>query len=121
MAISTVSMPGKIKSSRRIILLHLLPGTLTVLLMLIAAPLLERMGFFPSLPILFVMIAPLLALGMLGFLYYEGKQLNGRFSLQGVVLYRDRPLPWWKVSGLTPRPNGKISTKEVDDGKTGSS
>ena len=70
------------------------------LLMLVSAPLLERLGLFPSLPVIFVVIAPLLAVGMLGFLYYQGKQLTGKLTLQGVVLYCDHTLPWWKVIGL---------------------
>lgn len=68
-----------------------------MLLMQISGPLLGRMGIFPSVPILFIFVAPLLILMQLGFLYYQGKQRNGKFSLQGIVLYRDDPMPWWKM------------------------
>jgi membrane protease YdiL (CAAX protease family) len=31
----------------------------------------------------------------LGYLYYQGKKLNGIFSLKGIVLYREK-MPWWQ-------------------------
>jgi uncharacterized protein len=43
----------------------------------------------------------MLILMQLGFLYYKGKQMNGRFSLKGVVLYRDNSMPWWKIVALS--------------------
>lgn len=79
------------------VVLHLLPGALAMLLMLIAAPLLKGIGIFPSVPILFIFVAPVLILMQLGFLYYKGRQLNGKFSLRGIVLYREEPMPWWKM------------------------
>jgi len=79
------------------VILHLFPGALAMLLMLIAGLLLERVGIFPSVPILFVFVAPVLILMQLGFLYYKGKRLNGEFSLRGIVLYRDEPMPWWRI------------------------
>jgi membrane protease YdiL (CAAX protease family) len=83
-----------------IIVLHLLPGALAMLLMLLAGALFERVGIFPSVPVLFVFVAPILVLGQLGFLYYKGRQLNGKLSLQGIVLYREEPMRWWKIVGL---------------------
>lgn len=82
------------------IVLHLLPGVLVMLLMLIASSLLKDIGFLPSVPVLFVFVAPFLILMQLGFLYYKGRQLNGKFSLRGIVLYRDNPMPWWKMIAL---------------------
>jgi uncharacterized protein len=82
------------------ILLHLLPGALTMLLMLLVSRLLPRFGIYPGLPVLFVFVAPALILMQLGFLYYQGKRLNGKFTLQGIVLYRDHPMPWWKTVSL---------------------
>jgi hypothetical protein len=84
----------------RMVSLHLLPGALAMLLMLGAGPLFKRIGIFPSVPILFIFVAPELMLMQLGFLYYKGKQLNGKFSLQGIVLYREEPMPCWKVLAL---------------------
>lgn len=82
------------------VVLHLLPGVLAMLLMLIASPLIQRSGVVPSVPVIFVFVAPVLILMQLGFLYYKGRQLNGKYSLQGIVLFRDEPMPWWKMIGL---------------------
>ena len=83
-----------------LIILHLLPGALLMLLMLLLAPQLKFIGLLPSLPVLFVFVAPLLVLGMLGFLYFKGRQYNGRLSLRGIVLYRDKPVNWWQTIGI---------------------
>lgn len=83
------------------IILHLLPGGLTMLLMLLVSLLLQRVGIYPGIPVLCVFVAPVLILMQLGFLYYQGKQLNGRYSLQGIVLYRDNLIPWWKIAALS--------------------
>jgi hypothetical protein len=48
-------------------------------------------------PILFVFVAPVLILMQLGYLYYKGWQQNSKLSLQGIVLYRNQPMPWWKT------------------------
>jgi membrane protease YdiL (CAAX protease family) len=82
------------------IILHLLPGALAMLLMLLTGSLLKWFGIFPSVPVLFACVAPALFLMQLGFLYDQGRRLNGRFSLQGIVLYRDHPMPWWKIFAL---------------------
>jgi membrane protease YdiL (CAAX protease family) len=81
--------------------LHLLPGALAMLLMLIAGFWLQRVGLLPSVPIIFSFVAPVLIIMQLGFLYYKGRQLNGKFSLQGIVLYRDHPMSWWKTIALS--------------------
>ena len=79
------------------VVLHLLPGALTMLFMLLTTLLLEGMGLHPSLPLLFIFVAPVLILMQLGFLFYKGWQLTGKLSLQGIVLLRDHTLPWWKI------------------------
>jgi membrane protease YdiL (CAAX protease family) len=81
----------------RMVVLHLLPGALVMLLMLSVSPLFRSIGLHPSVPVLFVFVAPLLILMQLGFLYYKGWQRNGKFSLQGIVLYRDEPMNWWRM------------------------
>jgi uncharacterized protein len=81
------------------IVLHLLSGAL-IMLLLLASPLLMRFGIYPGVPVLFVLVAPVLILMQLGYLYYQGRGLNGKFSLQGIVLYRDHPMPWWKMAAL---------------------
>lgn len=82
------------------IVLHLLPGALTMLLMLLVSRLLPRLGIYPGVPVLFVLVAPALIPMQLGYLYSQGKRLNGKYSLQGIVLYRNHPMPWWKIAAL---------------------
>ncbi|HLA07754.1 MAG TPA: CPBP family intramembrane glutamic endopeptidase [Anaerolineales bacterium] len=83
-----------------IVVLHLLPGALTMLFMLLATFLLKELRIPPSVPVLFVFVAPVLILMQLGFLLYKGWQLNGKLSLRGIVLYRDDTSPWWKLVAL---------------------
>ena len=83
------------------IALHLLPGLLFLPIFLIA-------GKFTDSLVLPKYLAPILiSFGLviipfeLGYLFHEGKKLNSRFSLQGVILYR-QPMLWWQyiVLGL---------------------
>lgn len=80
--------------------LHLLPGALILILYLASAPLVMRAGF----PSLFAMVGIGVTCG-LGFqlwhLYYEGKKLNGKWSLEGIVLNR-KPMPLWQYFVLVP-------------------
>ena len=76
------------------IVLHLLPGVLLLAFFVIARPIARDLG----LPLRF---APLLGAFLvlipveLGILFYEGKKRNGKFSLRGVVVYRER-IPFWQ-------------------------
>jgi membrane protease YdiL (CAAX protease family) len=79
------------------VVLHLIPGALTMLFMLLATSLLEEAGMPPSVPVLFVFVAPVLILIQLGFLFYKGWQMNGKLSLRGIVLYQDATMPRWKL------------------------
>jgi membrane protease YdiL (CAAX protease family) len=71
--------------------LHLLPGVLIVLFALIVGPLVISAGLplllVPSLWVLCVLIP-----FEVGYLLYQGKKRNGRFSLRGIILYRE-PMP----------------------------
>ena len=76
------------------ILLHLLPGLLITAGYFVLIGPLGRSGY-PSimalmLPIVFILI-PL----QLGYLLVQGKRINGRYSLQGVVSYR-QSIPTWQ-------------------------
>jgi uncharacterized protein len=76
------------------IVLHLLPGLLLLVFFIFVAPLARHLG----LPALFAwMLGTLLVLipFELGILFYEGKKRNGKFSLAGVVVYRER-IPLWQ-------------------------
>ena len=76
------------------IVLHLLPGLLLLVFFVSAAPLAKHLG----LPVLFAWMLGILLVLIpfeLGILLYEGKKRNGKFSLTGVVVYRER-LPLWQ-------------------------
>ena len=79
------------------LLLHVLPGALTTAAFLALKPLLDGSGAPPLLAFLLAVLLidlPVLLVVML----YEGKKLNGRFSLEGVVLYRVKVS--WKTFAL---------------------
>jgi membrane protease YdiL (CAAX protease family) len=82
------------------ILLHLLPGVLIALVFFSTAPLARQWQLPPFMAQCFADLAVLVP-GVLGYLYYQGYRANGRLSLAGVVLYRNR-LPWWQFAGLVP-------------------
>jgi len=76
------------------LLLHLLPGVLLLLFFILAVPIVKNLG----LPLRFAaMLGAILVLipFELGVLFYEGKKRNDRFSLRGVVVYRER-IPLWQ-------------------------
>jgi uncharacterized protein len=79
--------------------LHLLPGALAAGVMCCIAPLAERLGFPPLLAGFGVTGLLVITGFQLGYLFYEGRKRNGRLSLQGVVLYRQR-LPAWQILAL---------------------
>ena len=84
----------------RSIALHLLPGILTGAAFFLIVPLTQRNG----LPSLWAHgIADLLVIlpFIYGFLFYEGYKKNGRPSLDGVVLYREK-IPWWQYLVFVP-------------------
>ena len=74
--------------------LHLLPGVLTTILFLIAAPILFSLGYPSNFAFLLVGLFVLVPFE-LGFLFYQGKKRNGTLSLNGIVLYRE-PMPAWQ-------------------------
>ncbi len=76
------------------LLLHLLPGVLLLLFFVLAVPIVEHLGLplrFTAMLGVFLVLIPF----ELGVLFYEGKKRNGRFSLRGVVVYRER-IPLWQ-------------------------
>ena len=71
------------------ILLHITPGIITTAALLGIKPLIDHMGYPPLLAFLAAVIFVDIPL-MLGLMLLEGKKINGRFSFQGVVLYRNK-------------------------------
>jgi len=82
----------------RSIALHLLPGALILLFYIVAAPFAATIGF-PSGTAFFVSIGVVLVPFELGILLYEARRKNGKFSLKGIVLFRE-PMPWWQYVAL---------------------
>jgi membrane protease YdiL (CAAX protease family) len=73
-------------------LLHILPGILVTVALLVFKPLLDTSGYPPLLA--FLLSISLIDIPfMLGVMFNEGKKLNGSLSLEGVVLYRKK-VPW---------------------------
>jgi len=70
------------------LLLHVLPGALTTAAFLMLKPLLDGSGYPPLLAFLLAVLLIDLPV-LLGVMLYEGKGLNGRYSLDGVLLYRE--------------------------------
>jgi len=76
------------------IILHLLPGSLTTIIFIIAAPTLNALGYPSNFAFLLTALSFLIPFE-LGFLFYQGKKRNGTLSLNGIVLYRE-PMPAWQ-------------------------
>jgi len=77
--------------------LHVLPGALTTVSFLLFKPMHDSSGFPPLLAYLLAVLLVDLPV-LLGVMLYEGKKRNGRYSLEGVVLYRDKVS--WKTFAL---------------------
>ncbi len=69
------------------LLLHLLPGVLTAGGYFALIPLFRQWGY-PSMMAFMCAVVVILIPAELGYLLYQGKKKNGRFSLSGVVSYR---------------------------------
>lgn len=81
------------------IALHLVPGALIVAAyLLLAAPLVKAIGYpiFLAWAIALVVVLAPIQLGLL----WLGRKRNGRFSLRGVVGYRDKPIPRGKITAI---------------------
>lgn len=71
------------------ILLHIVPGVLVTVAFLVFKPLLDPTGYPPLLA--FLLAISLIDIPfMVGVMLNEGKKLNGRFGLEGVVLFREK-------------------------------
>ena len=78
-------------------LLHIIPGLATTLAFIILKPLLDSSGYPPLLAFLLAVLLVDLPL-LVGIMLREGKRQNGRFSLDGVVQYREKVS--WKTFTL---------------------
>jgi membrane protease YdiL (CAAX protease family) len=67
--------------------LHLFPGLLALAVFTLIARPVESLGY-PSMMPWLISVSLTLIPFELGYLYYQGRQRNGRLSLDGVILYR---------------------------------
>lgn len=82
------------------VILHLLPGILILAFFVVFTPLLTEKGF-PTLFCLFLAVAVVLIPFELGYILYKARRKNKSFSLNGIVLYRQK-LPLWQYFALIP-------------------
>ena len=78
-------------------LLHVLPGAITTVAFLVLRPILDGSGYPPLLAFLLAVLLVDLPI-LLGVMLAEGKKLTGCYSLQGVILYRQKVS--WKTFAL---------------------
>ncbi len=79
--------------------LHVLPGVVVLGIYLLGIPLVRSWGF-PEEVAKYMFALPLGVIALqLGFLLYLGKRRSGRFTLEGIVLYRE-PMPVWQYAVL---------------------
>jgi membrane protease YdiL (CAAX protease family) len=81
-------------STTQSVILHLLPGILVGCFFLLARQPVVNMGY-PSIVALILAYAFILIPVELGYLVYQGKKKTGRFTLQGIISYRNS-IPWWQ-------------------------
>jgi len=79
-------------------ILSLIPGVVILLFFVLLVPIAAQYDI-PALCVLFVAIPLVLAPLELGYLFVQGRRLNGRLSLKGVVLFRER-IPVWQFVAL---------------------
>jgi len=76
------------------VILHLFPGILVGCFYFLARKPVTNLGF-PSIFALYLAFALVLVPVELGFLLVQGKRKTGRFTLRGIISYRN-PIPWWQ-------------------------
>jgi membrane protease YdiL (CAAX protease family) len=82
------------------VILHLLPGILILVFFVTFTPFLTEKGF-PTLFCIFLAVAVVLIPFELGCIFYLAKRKNKTFSLNGIVLYRQK-IPLWQYFVLVP-------------------
>ena len=78
----------------QLIVLHLVPGIIATAVFVLTVPLVSARGY-PSIIALYLPMILTVILVELGYLLVQGQRMNGIFSLEGVVNYRE-PAPWWQ-------------------------
>ena len=73
-------------------LLHILPGALVTIAFVLLKSVSDSMGYPPLLAFLLAILLIDIPV-LLGIMFFEGRKQNGKLSLKGVVLYREK-IPW---------------------------
>ena len=81
-------------STAQSVVLHLLPGILVGCFYFLARQPVANMGY-PSVVALILAYAFILIPVELGYLLYQGRKKTGRFTLRGIISYRNS-IPWWQ-------------------------
>jgi len=76
------------------IFLHFMPGIIWLLCYIPLARL-ARDNNIPTMFVMYLLVALVLVPTDLGCLYFLGKKRSGRFTLKGIVYFRQR-MPWWQ-------------------------
>lgn len=71
------------------LILHMLPGGLVTLFFFLLKPALDSSGYPPLLTFLIAVLLVDVPF-MLGVMLYEGKKINGHFSLDGILAFRNK-------------------------------
>lgn len=72
---------------------HLLPGVVIVAAYFLVTPFLRRLGLPSAMSLWLICLLALVPLE-LGILYWQGKKRNSKFSLEGIVLNREKTPAW---------------------------
>ncbi len=92
--------PDEMLAAARLIFLYVAPGIVITAGFVLIARLTASLGWPATLALLLTW--PVIGLPLLlGLLFYQGHKLNGRWSLKGVILYR-QPLPVRQYAWLVP-------------------
>ena len=81
-------------STTQSVILHLLPGIMIGCFCFLARQPVANKGY-PSIFALILAFAFILIPFEVGYLLYQGKKKTGRFTLQGIISYRNS-IPWWQ-------------------------
>ena len=76
------------------IIFHMVPGILAGVFYFLVREPLQKIGY-PSIFALTLSVAFVIVPVEMGYLLYKGKQKNGRYTLEGVISYRN-PMPIWQ-------------------------
>ena len=82
------------------IVLHFMPAIIWLIFYIPLARIAVQNNV-PTMFVMYLLVAFVLVPVELGYLYFRGKRRSGRFTLKGIVLFRER-MPWWQygVFGL---------------------